>query len=304
VGYGDIYATNYNEMIFVIIFLLVGIAIYSYSLSKMISLFEEITQKENFLREKEHSVKEFCRNHNLSKSLYHQIRNYLLDNDSKRNSYYSYDKLVHDFRELTLTLPNDLNQQIYFDVFKEKIKRMPLFNDVKNEKFLIFLCSIIDIRYLNMNEVVFKPGDLAKEIFIVWRGTLIMYNSLNLKNFEEYCLKKSPAFTVKSTSYSNEERRLYSQERLKIMTYLTKFDIIGETDIWKNDGMTRKFTVKAKKDCALILLRKPDIKFLFEIDPWFKLKVSYLKIKKKLFLVGRRKNSKRNSYKVYFRCKN
>lgn len=274
-GYGDIYATNYNEMIFVILFLLVGIAVYSYALSKMISLFEEISQRENYLREKEHSVKEFCRNHNLSKGLYHQIRNYLLDNDSKKNNYYSYDKLAHDFRDLTINLPHDLNQQIYFDIFKEKLKEMPIFSDIKSEKFLIFLCSVIDIRYMNMNEVVYKPGDIAKEVFIVWKGTLIMYNSLVLKSFEEYCLKKSPSFTIK-TNYSNEERRLYSQERLKIMTYLTKFDIFGETDIWKSDGMTRKFTIKAKKDCALILLRKSDLKFLFEIEPRFKIKVSYM----------------------------
>lgn len=241
----------------------------------MISLFEEISTKDNFIREKENSVKEFCRNHSLPRSLYHEIRNYLLDNDSKQNSYFSYDKVVQDFRDLTQGLPFELNQKIYYDIFKHKLKLIPLFSEVKSEKFMVFLCSLIDIKYMNMNEIVYKPGDIAKEIYVVFKGEVIMYNSLLIKNFEEYCLKKIPSFTIK-TKRTNVERRLYSQEKSKVMTYFSLYDVFGENDIWKNDGMTRKFTVKAKLNSVLVMLRKSDIKFLFEIDPNFKKRVSLI----------------------------
>ena len=280
VGYGDIYATNYREMVFIIGFLFIGIAVYSYSLSKMISLFEEIAKKDNYLREKENSVKEFCRNHNLPKGLYLEIKNFLLDNDSKQNSYFSHIKVVHDFREITEKLPGDLNQYIYYDVLKDKILTVPLFKGLINQKFFVFLCSLIEIRYINMNEVIFKPGDIAKEIFIVWSGSLTMYNSLILKDFEEYLFKKSPSFTIKKRKQKDDERKFYSIEKQKIMTFFNANDIFGENDVWKHDGMIRKFTIRANTDCVLFVLRKSDIKYLFELDSEFKLRLEQERLRK------------------------
>ena len=190
VGYGDIAIDNNSEMLFVVIFLIVGLAIYSYCLSNLISLFELISKKDNFYREKENSIKEFCRNHNLEIHLYHEIRNYLIDNDTKTNSFYSYRRGLNDIKELTDFLPLEINKELYLNIFKEKLYKVHLFKDLNNEKFMIFLISLIDIKYFNFNDIIFKPADIAKEVYIVWKGKLALINSLGIKDYSEYEKKK------------------------------------------------------------------------------------------------------------------
>ena len=335
VGYGDITVVNYGELVFINIFLIVGLAIYSFCLSNLISLFEIIAKKDNFFLEKENSIKDFCRNHKLPTSLYFEIKNYLIDNESKNNSFYASRNLMSTFNELTYSLPTKLNKEIYLkivkgnikvvldEIFKDKIYCSTLekynkdfkFININNSKtlrsnlikyntqaniindkilnnnntlyddsFLIIFSALSDFKFYTFNDVVYKPGEYANEIFIVWDGKLDLINSVNIKDYNDYILKKSPCFVINRNalmdsgninyeSIRNKARRLYSEEKKKIITRFCKYDVLGEEDTSKDDGLCRKFTLKAKKTCILICLKKKEIQILTNLNKNFKIKV-------------------------------
>lgn len=259
-------------MVFIIFFLIIGIAVYSYSLSKLIFLFEEISLKNNYLREKENKIIEFCRQHNLSKDLLKEIKNYLLDNQDVKYSFYSYKFTVSNFNELTECLPKAINKNLYFEVINSKLSNIPLIKGINDTSFLIYLCSLINLNYFNFNEVIYKPGDIAKEIFIVWKGKVVMKNTLKIKSYQEYLLKKTPFFAI-NKNRSKVIENYHSAEKQRIMTYFTKYNMFGENDIYKNDGMTRKFIVKTCKNSILISLKKCDLKLLLKKNVEFNQRV-------------------------------
>ena len=110
-------------------------------------------------------------------------------------------------------------------------------------------------------------------VYIIWKGEFCLLNSLNLQSYKEYVSKKTPFFERNNKNYESKARRLFSEETYKILTFFTNKDLIGETDIMKVDGLSRKFTMKATKDSVVIELNKNDLKCLYNLDPEFKEKI-------------------------------
>jgi hypothetical protein len=78
VGYGDIVPKSNNEVLFVVIYLIIGVSLYSYTISNLTSLFGRLSERDNYLQQKENAIREFAMNHNLSDELFLEIRNYLM----------------------------------------------------------------------------------------------------------------------------------------------------------------------------------------------------------------------------------
>lgn len=278
VGYGDITPVSYTEHIFVVFYLIIGVSLYSYTISNLTSLFGRLSAKDNYLQEKEIAIKIFSINHNLSDDLYQEIRDYLIDNDTKQSNFLFEKQLISNVNELTNYLPTNLYYELYVNNFKKQLKKLPLLEGCDDKFYLAFI-SIFEIRLFNKNDIVFKPGDLADEVYIVWKGRFCMINSLNLESYDDYLYenKKNLYYTREKNSILSKRRlkniyhrRKMQEELLKIMTYFNSKDMFGENDLKRSSGKVRKFTVKAKKDSVVIILYKNDIKYLCDLNPHFK----------------------------------
>jgi hypothetical protein len=284
VGYGDIVARTLPEYIFVVFYLIIGVSLYSYTISNLTSLFGRLSERENYLQERENAIREFAINHNLSEDLYLEVRNYLLDNDTNKIQNFLADKNnITNINELTDSLPANLYYELYVNNFKSHLKKFPFLRD-SDDKFYFLFISLFEIRLFNKNDIIFKQGDEAREVFILWKGKFCLVNSHNFESFDDYLERKKPIISKYNQENNNHTliggiskskikpkiRRKYLEEKEKNMMYFTEGDLIGENDVKKSDGKVRKFTLKAEEDSVAIIISVHDLKYLCEIDEKFK----------------------------------
>ncbi len=78
IGYGELHPKSFIEILFFIFFSIIGVSLYSYTISNLTSLFERLSENDNIIESRENAIREFANNHCLSDDLYNEIRNYLV----------------------------------------------------------------------------------------------------------------------------------------------------------------------------------------------------------------------------------
>jgi hypothetical protein len=179
-------------------------------------------------------------------------------------------------KELTEYLPAKLYYELYVNNFKSQLLCFPFLKDASDKFYIVFI-SLFEIKLYNKNDIIYKPGDIAEEVFIIWKGKFCMINSLNFENYEKYHEKKtivSLNLHVKNKNHMSNKgmklRRKFREEQLKVMIHFRSKDIFGENDLKKQEGKIRKFTVRAEDDSVVIVIKKNDFKYLCEINDKFK----------------------------------
>lgn len=168
-GYGDIVPVTIEEFIFTIIWMMVGVTFYSFTIGIITAFFQNRVTKKTLLNDKILYVENFCINNKIEKQLKKQIINSLKYSASKI-SYLWLPKELNFIKDLPFDLKYEFLTEVYKDVIDTNI-----FLKNKEPSFIIsFLPLLKPIQY-KKNEVLWNNKDIANKIVFLVSGEVDFY---------------------------------------------------------------------------------------------------------------------------------
>ena len=181
VGYGDITCYSFNERIFQLLLLIVGIVAYSWIISYISNYVKKINEKSIDFENRKLILDDIkLNNPSLSNNLYERILRYLKYKKFNEKK----DKSII-FECLPITLKNNLIAEMY----KPIIKNFIFFKSFKNIDFIVRVILSFRPILAVKNDMLVNEGDLVEEIIFVKKGVLTVDLPLNLQNPEENIIK-------------------------------------------------------------------------------------------------------------------
>ena len=308
VGYGDIVGVNQYEHIFSIIWMMIGIAFYSFTISYVTFFFTSKDNRKSLCDKQIKTVRHFAKEKNLTKAMTEAI----IENLELASYKISYRWLEGDF-----SLFKDMPLELKHDLLKEMHKELmdcPFFAS-KDQSFVIRIIDLLRPINLNKNEFMWKKDDKANYICFLTKGEVFLmdnnvfydkYNEIEkikkLKLFEDgtgvsalKIIKNTKSalrrvsenlniFKPLESNFYETPTNVDSLEKL-LDCKLFAFKLfgagayIGDEEIFFQTN--RRFYLKAATDCELMVLSKIDFENI--------VKSEFPHIYKKLFNMAEKK---------------
>ena len=187
VGYGDIVSINIYERFYNLILLVVGIGIYSYSVSALSNYVQQVDRKTLDYQEKSDTLEQIRINHEkMPNELYEKIARFLkyqLENESI------------DQHEIIDNLPIGLRTTLIMQMYKPIINNFIFFKTFNSSDFIIKVIMAFRPILSLRNEKLVNEGDYIEEIMFVKRGVLALELPLpiyvNDKDIENYMTRRA-----------------------------------------------------------------------------------------------------------------
>jgi CRP-like cAMP-binding protein len=163
VGYGDITARTLNEQVFAIVLMGFGVGFYSYTISNLSTIMENIDIRSANLKTRLSTLHEFAQDSNIPKELKGKIkRNILHNHEQNVYSWFSHDSLLKE-------LPASLRTEISLHMHKKIVEEVVFFQD-KDPGFISYIVPALKhITFRNL-EFMFSEGDYADEVYFLVTG--------------------------------------------------------------------------------------------------------------------------------------
>ena len=210
VGYGDITCYSFNEIVYQLFLLIVGIMAYSYAVSLVSNYFQKIGEKSADFTKKKSILNEIrLSNPNIPEELYERILRFLY---YKHKHEKKIKNLIFDC--LPISLKNDLISEMY----KPIITNFIFFKNFQNKDFIVRVILSFKAVIAFKNDILVNEGDLLEEIMFVKKGVLSVELPINLtnpqKNIDKYIKKpllnlenKKNIINVKEINKSNKRNK-------------------------------------------------------------------------------------------------
>ena len=177
VGYGDITCYSFNERIFQILLLIIGIMAYSTVISFFSNYIKKNNEKFVDYEKKILILDDIKRTHpNLPEQLYERIVRYL-----KFKNFYE-KKLKNIIFEC---LPVGLKNNLILEMYKPIIKNFIFFKNFNNTDFIVKVILAFKPIMAYKNDILVNDGELVKDIIFVEKGLLSVELPINMKDKQE-----------------------------------------------------------------------------------------------------------------------
>ena len=177
VGYGDITCSSFQERIFQVFLLIIGIIAYSWLVSSFSNFVKKINEKSVDYEKKKSILDEIrINNPNLPDDLYDRILRYL--------------KFRH-FHEKNMKniifdcLPVGLKNNLIYEMYKPIIKNFIFFKNFQNTDFIVQVILSFKPILAFKNYILVNEDDLIEEIIFVKNGVLSVELPINMTNPQE-----------------------------------------------------------------------------------------------------------------------
>ena len=94
VGFGDINVGTMTERVFAILWMIVGVALYSYAIGNMTSMLTQLDSQNEDLNQKMSVLKEFKKRTQMPNSMFFKIKRHLENNQKQEHSFDEQEKLM------------------------------------------------------------------------------------------------------------------------------------------------------------------------------------------------------------------
>jgi hypothetical protein len=169
VGYGNVVPTNTLEYIFVNIFMLVAVMIYSYIMGILTFQFSKLNEKQMILKEKEVYFNEIAGQYKLSYSIHENllktVENSVISNSNKLLETFKTDFVINE-------LPPNLQAEVCLIIFKDVIKNFDFFKN-QPQDFINKIFKLFHPIFLSEGEEIYHQGQAASEIYFLINGRII-----------------------------------------------------------------------------------------------------------------------------------
>lgn len=166
VGYGDVVNSNQIERCYNLFLLIVGLMIYSWTISSISSYYIDGDEKTNEYKRKTALLEEIRLTYdNMPQELFEKIQRYLL---YRLNN----DKI--DCNSIFQALPIGLRNNLIYEMYKPIIQNFIFFKNFNSTDFIIKVILSFEPLYALKNERLVNDGDVMEEIIFVKNGKLVL----------------------------------------------------------------------------------------------------------------------------------
>jgi Ion transport protein/Cyclic nucleotide-binding domain len=204
VGYGDITATNSDEKYYCSTIMIIGILMYSYTVSSISNLISTLDSRKAKLKKKLDSLNHISIKYRLSSHFEKKIA-LALEYEHKNN-----DK---ELEEILSDLPSNLKQKLLNIIFKQKIYKNFFFVD-KSPGFTAWVVTKLRPLKIGKKEYIFKENEFAAEMYFIIKGKVTMM----IKKDKEYV----PIIVFSEKYYFGEVDLLFSNNKTRLNTVYTE----------------------------------------------------------------------------------
>eukprot|EP00736_Rhodelphis_marinus_P009283 Rmarinus@m.5457 len=166
VGFGDIVATNEEEMYMSIILMFLGAAAFAYIIGSMSTLIFSLSQQESLKRQKRTALNEYLKSLSLDLSLKQRVRDYMD---------YRWDTLNINEDAILAELSPVLRSEIMIHLSFGFLTKMPMFQGARTE-FVRDVVNVMTPLILSPDDVLFTKGEVGTEMFVLRRGEVQVYD--------------------------------------------------------------------------------------------------------------------------------
>ena len=163
VGYGDINAFTQLEMTIAIVWMVIGVGFYSFTIGSLSSFLTSIDTRESVLASKMAAIHEFAKETGISRNAKVKIR------DAVRYSTYKLGNVWSDKHSLFRELPKQLQYEVAMSMFSGIAKNFPFFLN-KDAAFVVYVMPLFKPLRLHDSEVLYREGEYADEVFFILQG--------------------------------------------------------------------------------------------------------------------------------------
>ena len=199
VGYGDIIGNSFNEIIFQIILLLIGIIAYSWLISSLSNYVQENNKQKEIFNQKLSILNEIKLEHpKMTQDLYHRILLYLEYKNLRQKK---------DKNSLIDCLPHSIKKPLLYEMYKPIIDNFIFFKNFKNSEFANRVISKLEPVIAVKNDLLLEQGEIIEDIFFVKQGRL----SLEVKINSDYPEKSIEKLLNEEYFFGIENNELYQK---------------------------------------------------------------------------------------------
>ena len=171
VGFGDVSAVTDPERIFAIVWMLLGVAMYSYAIGNMTNMIASMDFSNEELQKNLGILKELKSRTKMPTSLFQKIKRHLEKNQESNINFSEQEKLLQD-------LPQTLRTQIISKTHGKTIEKLDFFKD-KDEGFILQVIPELKPLKLNVGDILYQQKDHAEEIYMIQQGKIKLNVDIN-----------------------------------------------------------------------------------------------------------------------------
>ena len=159
------------ERIFAIVWMLLGVAMYSYAIGNMTNMIASMDFSNEELQKNLGILKELRIRTKMPTLLFQKIKRHLEKNQESNTNFAEQEKLLVD-------LPQTLRSQIISCTHGEIIEKLEFFKD-KEHEFLITVMPELKPLKLNIGDILYQQKDHAEEIYMIKSGKIKLNIDIN-----------------------------------------------------------------------------------------------------------------------------
>lgn len=174
IGYGDIHATNWMEKLFILLLMIIGSLTWSFLLTSLSYVFSHKEERQIIYDKKLKILEELNMEYQLDQKIFNRLRKFL---------FYEYNIYNKDQVSFLETLPGNLKNQLYLNMYEKHISKLQFFKDQSYDFIIAVLPLLKHTRYLK-DECIINIGSVVEGVYMLIRGSLGIYLGSFYKNRE------------------------------------------------------------------------------------------------------------------------
>ena len=291
VGYGDIYGTTIQEIIFQMILLILGTCTYSYIISSVSNFIKKINEKSLIFENRLKILNNIkLTNPYLEDTLYEKLLRFL-----------RYKKNTEKNKQTTIinSLPYSLRNTLLIEMYKPIINNFIIFKGLENSNCIVQLVTAFKPIYGIKNDILIQEGDFIEEVIFIKTGVISLEIGIDFNKPKESilqylnrienkdkdkssitmeinslkndtlnnnsCLNSTFLQNIKTTMRKNDKKDNKNTHYLKVLD-IRKNEHFGETLMFLNERSFLTAKVKSKK-ADLFFLKKEEVIKVFNNFP-------------------------------------
>ena len=206
VGYGDYTAYTNLEICFAIVWMLVGVAFYSFTIGIISAFFTGKETKDSLLAKKLNNLDEFCKELNIKEETKLKL---------KASIEYSANKITYQWLDPKQVIFNELPMRLKYEMlvslYEKLILDCPFFNSY-DISFVIKIVPLLKPLFMKANEVIWKEGDYSSFVFFLVDGQVNFFIDYELAHVHKQTGTKGDNFYNTNSKYNYNNENILESE--------------------------------------------------------------------------------------------